>query len=71
MLVRIDARRAGAVAGHPGRGPSRRGLHGAASQATYFLNIDLLASGVTENDMSFGLRAVKDAGVAAIPVRLL
>jgi N-succinyldiaminopimelate aminotransferase len=38
------------------------------SQGTYFLNVDLPASGVTEDDMSFCLRAVKAAGVAAIPV---
>ena len=38
------------------------------SQATYFLNIDLAASGVAEDDMSFCLRAVRHAGVAAIPV---
>ena len=38
------------------------------SQGTYFLNIDLAASGVTEDDMTFGLRAVKEAGVAGIPV---
>jgi aspartate/methionine/tyrosine aminotransferase len=39
-----------------------------ASQATYFLDIDLTASGVAEDDMDFCLRAVKEAGVAAIPV---
>ena len=38
------------------------------SQGTYFLNIDLAASGVPEDDMSFCLRSVKEAGVAAIPV---
>jgi aspartate/methionine/tyrosine aminotransferase len=38
------------------------------SQGTYFLNIDLAASEVAEDDMSFCLRAVKQAGVAAIPV---
>jgi aspartate/methionine/tyrosine aminotransferase len=38
------------------------------SRGTYFLNIDLAASGVTEDDMNFGLRAVKEAGVAGIPV---
>ena len=32
------------------------------------LNVDLTASGVTEPDRPFCLRAVKDAGVAAIPV---
>jgi aspartate/methionine/tyrosine aminotransferase len=38
------------------------------SQGTYFLNIDLAASGVAEDDMAFCLRAVKEAGVAAIPL---
>ena len=38
------------------------------SQGTYFLNIDLAASGVPEDDMAFCLRAVKEAGVAAIPL---
>jgi aspartate/methionine/tyrosine aminotransferase len=38
------------------------------SAATYFLDVDLAASGVAEDDMSFCLRAVKEAGVAAIPV---
>ncbi len=38
------------------------------SQGTYFLNIDLAASGVALDDRSFCLRAVKEAGVAAIPV---
>jgi aspartate/methionine/tyrosine aminotransferase len=39
-----------------------------ASQGTYFLTVDLAASGVAEDDMKFCLRAVKEAGVAAIPV---
>ena len=38
------------------------------SQGTYFLNIDLPASGVAEDDLAFCLRAVKEAGVAGIPV---
>ena len=38
------------------------------SQGTYFLNIDLTASGIAEPDRDFALRAVKEAGVAAIPV---
>jgi len=38
------------------------------SAATYFLNVDLAASGVTEGDKDFCLRAVKAAGVSAIPV---
>jgi aspartate/methionine/tyrosine aminotransferase len=39
-----------------------------SSAGTYFLDVDLTASGVAEDDMSFCLRAVKEAGVAAIPV---
>ncbi|MDR3508909.1 MAG: aminotransferase [Caulobacteraceae bacterium] len=38
------------------------------SQGTYFLNIDLKASGIEEADRDFCLRAVKTVGVAAIPV---
>jgi aspartate/methionine/tyrosine aminotransferase len=38
------------------------------SEGTYFLNIDLPASGVAEADRAFCLRAVNEAGVAAIPV---
>jgi N-succinyldiaminopimelate aminotransferase len=38
------------------------------SQGTYFLNLDLTASGVVEDDMAFCLRAVTEAGVAAIPL---
>ena len=35
---------------------------------TYFLNIDLAASGVTEADRDFAFRAVQEHGVASIPV---
>jgi N-succinyldiaminopimelate aminotransferase len=38
------------------------------SGGTYFLNIDLPASGVDEADRAFALRAVREHGVAAIPV---
>jgi N-succinyldiaminopimelate aminotransferase len=38
------------------------------SAGTYFLNVDLRASGVALDDRSFCLRAVAEAGVAAIPV---
>ncbi len=38
------------------------------SEGTYFLNIDLPGSGVGLDDRSFCLRAVQEAGVAAIPV---
>ena len=38
------------------------------SEGTYFLNIDLPGSGIDLDDRSFCLRAVQEAGVAAIPV---
>ena len=46
----------------------REGFVTLPCQGTYFLNVDLAASGVAEDDMSFCLRAAKEAGVAAIPV---
>jgi aspartate/methionine/tyrosine aminotransferase len=46
----------------------REGFAVLESQGTYFLNVDLAASGIAEGDMDFCLRAVKAAGVAAIPV---
>ncbi|MDB5445498.1 MAG: aminotransferase, class [Phenylobacterium sp.] len=49
----------------------REGFAVLPSQGTYFLNLDLAASGVDEPDRDFALRAVKDAGVAAIPVSAL
>jgi aspartate/methionine/tyrosine aminotransferase len=38
------------------------------SGGTYFLNVDLTASGIAMDDQAFCLRAVKQFGVAAIPV---
>ena len=38
------------------------------TQGTYFLTIDLAASGIHETDRAFALRAVTRAGVASIPV---
>jgi N-succinyldiaminopimelate aminotransferase len=49
-------------------GLRREGFAVLDSQGTYFLNVDLAASGIFEDDMDFCLRAVKEAGVAAIPV---
>ncbi len=46
----------------------REGFAVLESAGTYFLNVDLAASGVDEGDRDFCLRAVKEAGVAAIPV---
>jgi N-succinyldiaminopimelate aminotransferase len=49
-------------------GLKREGFAVLPSQGTYFLNIDLAGSGIAEGDRDFCLRAVKEAGVAAIPV---
>ena len=49
-------------------GLRREGFVVLPSQATYFLNVDLAASGVMAGDMAFCLRAVREAGVAGIPV---
>ncbi|PVM91744.1 aminotransferase [Caulobacter radicis] len=38
------------------------------SAGTYFLNIDLAASGIDQPDRAFALRTVREHGVAAIPV---
>ena len=52
-------------------GLTREGFQVLPSQGTYFLNVDLPASGITEPDRAFALRAVREAGVAAIPVSAL
>ena len=52
-------------------GLRREGFAVLPSQGTYFLNVDLPASGVAEPDRAFCLRAVKQAGVAAIPISAL
>jgi len=46
----------------------REGFAVARSQGTYFLTVDLPGSGVDEPDRAFAVRAVSEAGVAAIPV---
>ena len=38
------------------------------SEASYFLNVDLAASGIAESDRDFCLRIVTEAGVAGIPL---
>ncbi|WP_395612883.1 aminotransferase [Allosphingosinicella sp.] len=38
------------------------------AEGTYFLNVDLAASGIAVDDMTFCTRAVAECGVAAIPV---
>jgi aspartate/methionine/tyrosine aminotransferase len=52
-------------------GLKREGFAVLPSQGTYFVCVDLPASGITEDDRSFALRAVKDAGVGSIPVSAL
>jgi aspartate/methionine/tyrosine aminotransferase len=52
-------------------GLTREGFAVLNSQSTYFLNVDLPASGIDEPDRDFALRAVRDAGVASIPVSAL
>ncbi len=37
-------------------------------EGTYFMNVDLADSGISADDLSFCERAVREAGVAAIPV---
>lgn len=49
-------------------GLRREGFAVLPSQGTYFLNVDLPASEIDEPDRAFCLRAVHEAGVAAIPV---
>jgi aspartate/methionine/tyrosine aminotransferase len=49
----------------------REGFAVLESQGTYFLNVDLPASGVAEADRAFALRAVRETGVASIPVSAL
>ena len=52
-------------------GLTREGFAVLPSSGTYFLTVDLPASGVREPDRAFCLRAVTAAGVAAIPVSAL
>ncbi|HEX4741103.1 MAG TPA: aminotransferase [Caulobacteraceae bacterium] len=49
-------------------GLRREGFVVLPSEGTYFLNIDLAASGIDEDDASFCFRSVKEAGVAGIPL---
>jgi aspartate/methionine/tyrosine aminotransferase len=49
-------------------GLRREGFAVLPTAGTYFMCLDLAASGVTEGDRDFCLRAVQEAGVAAIPV---
>ncbi|MES2035309.1 MAG: aminotransferase [Pseudomonadota bacterium] len=49
-------------------GLTREGFKVLPSAGSYFLNVDLTASGIDEGDRAFCLRAVKDHGIAAIPI---
>jgi len=44
------------------------GYHVLPAAGTYFLTVDLAASGITMDDATFCQRAVREAGVAAIPI---
>ena len=46
----------------------REGFAVLPSHGTYFLNVDLTASGIAVGDRDFCMRAVREAGVAAIPI---
>ena len=43
----------------------------APAEGTYFLTVDLPASGIDADDVTFCERAVRECGVAAIPVSAL
>ena len=49
-------------------GLQQEGFRVIPSEGTYFLNIDLAASGLNIDDETFCRRAVTEAGIAAIPV---
>lgn len=51
-----------------GGGPHAEGFAVLPSQGTYFLLLDLKASGIEMDDRTFAERAVREAGVATIPV---
>ena len=53
------------------RGLADAGFVVLPSEATWFLCIDLAASGITLDDRTFSERAVREAGVASIPVSAL
>jgi aspartate/methionine/tyrosine aminotransferase len=49
-------------------GLTEAGFHVLPSAGTYFLNVDLRASGLEIGDRDFCLKSVREHGVAAIPV---
>jgi aspartate/methionine/tyrosine aminotransferase len=56
---------------HLARGLAKAGFAVLPSHATWFLCIDLAASGIALDDRAFAERAVREAGVASIPVSAL
>jgi N-succinyldiaminopimelate aminotransferase len=49
-------------------GLTAAGLSVLPSAATYFLSVDLAASGIAQDDVTFCDRLIDEAGVVAIPV---
>ena len=47
---------------------SAAAANASASAATYFLSVDLTASGISLDDVSFANKLIDEAGVASIPV---
>jgi aspartate/methionine/tyrosine aminotransferase len=68
--ARFDAMRAGLAASRDrlAAALTSEGFVLTPSEGTYFLNIDLTASGLTLTDEAFCMRLVSEFGVAAIPV---
>ncbi|MEA3000321.1 MAG: N-succinyldiaminopimelate aminotransferase [Sphingomonadales bacterium] len=66
----FDAMRAGFAEArdHLAAGLAAAGYTTLASEGTYFLSLDLAASGLAVDDLTFCERTVRKAGVAAIPV---
>jgi aspartate/methionine/tyrosine aminotransferase len=66
----FTAMRAGFAAGRDrlGAGLDAAGFATLPAEGTYFMTIDLAASGVDADDVTFCERAVREAGVAAIPL---
>jgi N-succinyldiaminopimelate aminotransferase len=53
------------------RGLGKTGLAVLPNAATWFLCVDLAASGIALDDRTFAMRALREAGVASIPVSAL
>ena len=50
------------------KGLAEAGYSALSSEGSYFLSVDLTASGIAADDMEFCERAVREAGVAAVPL---